>query len=88
MGNERNSKCFKITKTGKFRPITFIYHILLKLDRKLEITNKYATGRRSILEKLNFALQLKVPKKPSLVKKFYKLAKAGKSLKLGVIQHV
>ena len=31
----------------------------------------------------NFALQLKVPKKPPVVKKFYKLSKTGKSLGLG-----
>ena len=51
----------KITKNGKLKAITFIHLILLKLDQKPEITNKYATGPRSTLEKLNFALQLKAP---------------------------
>ena len=71
-------ECPKITKNGKFTVILFIHYILLKLGQKSQITNTYVIWPWSTIEKLNFVLQIKVPKKPSIVKKFYKLTKLTK----------
>ena len=66
--------------------ITSIHLILLKLGRKSDIINTYETWPGSTLEKLNFALQLKVSKNPLWWRDFINWQKLTKVWSWGLYQ--
>ena len=87
VGTKRDSNYSEIAKNGEFMAITFVHQILPKVWLKVR-TYIHATSSLLALEKLIFALQIKVPKKLPVVKKFLKLGKIDKNLELGLYNQI